>query len=267
MRLFFISLSSLALSLAAQPKNLPYINMFTNSVQRAEFVSVRTGVTTNYDWDYATTADPHASHDYPVGGTSTDTISDWLFSPPMKVTLGAVLAFKYYVYGISGSATPSDQFSIWYGKRNTNPHNGTYIMLADLTSKVTSAFEHWQDTGFTLPFAADTGYVVFRYRATTNWFTLGLDSVSVIDPNASIKTIDEMPGITLMPNPCSTFMQIEGKDVIENLSVQSIDGRMLRICPVNSNAFKLDISELPQGTYLLSVQTVSGIGYKRFVKY
>ena len=266
MRLFFTSLCSFAISVVAQPKSLPYLNMFTTNSQRSEFTMVRTGVTSSYNWSFSTAGDPYASHDYPVGGNSTDTVSDWLFSPPLKVTSGAVLAFKYYVYGITGSATPSDQFSIWCGKRNTNPGNGTYVMVADLTSMVTSAFNYWRDTSFTLPFATDTGYVVFRYRATNNWFTLGVDSVSVIDPHSSVKPIENMAGITLTPNPCSTFVSINGKEVIESISVQSMDGKLLGTYAVNANGFRLDIGELPTGIYMLSVRMGRTTVYRKFEK-
>lgn len=266
MRLIAISFFCFAISLAAQPKDLPYLNKFTTNANWNEFTSIRTGSTATYDWSYATTADPHVSHDYPVGGSSTDTVSDWLFSPPLKITSGAVLAFKYYVYGISGSATPSDQFSIWYGKRNMDPRNGTYVMLADLTPKVTSAFEHWQDTSFTLTSASDTGYVVFRYRATNNWFTLGLDSVSVIDPNSSVKTINDMIGLQAMPNPCSASMHITSRVNMESLSVMGIDGKLLATYLPGANEFRLDIDALPGGTYFLSVQTEAGRVYRKFEK-
>lgn len=266
MRFIVTSLCCLAVSLAAQPKNLPYTNMFTTSGQRAEFTSVRTGVTTHFDWSFNTTSDPHASHDYPVGGDASDTVSDWLFSPPLKITSGAVLAFKYYVYGITGSATPSDQFSIWYGKGNNNPYNGTYMMLADLTSRITSAFEHWQDTSFTLPSPSDTGYVVFRYRATNNWFTLGVDSISVIDPGSGIKAIN-MSSLHVMPNPCSTSMHISSQAAMESLSVIGIDGKLLAAYSLNADEFQLDIAMLPKGTYFLSVQTVAGKVYRKFEKY
>jgi hypothetical protein len=268
MRIFIlIAMMAFFLGMKAQIKNMPYRNGFENNAQRAEFRSVRTGDSSTSGWSYHSTPANYASHDYPVGGSSTDTVSDWLFSPPIRVTNGAVLSFRYYVYGITGNATPADEFSIWYGKRNTNPKNGTYMRLFDLTNKISSTINDWKDTsGILLPFTADTGYVVFRYRATNNWFTIGVDSVVVKIPGLSTSTVHHEANVKVFPNPFDDQLRIDSETEVRDVKVIAVDGKTVYQSD-QWNPDKFINTELWEaGVYMLEVKTVTGSFHHLVVK-
>ena len=267
MRILAFLILMTALQAAAQVKNLPYRNGFETSAQRSEFTSVRLGDTLAYNWSYHVSSLKYAYHDYPVGGNPDDTVSDWLFTPPIKVTNGAVLSFRYFVYGITGTASPSDEFSIWYGKRNTNPENGTYVRLLDLTHKISSTMSNWRDTaGIQLPFTTDTGYVSFRYRATTNWFTIGVDSVVVKIPGLAVNEIRGMDQVRIYPNPCVDVLNIQAASNIRYLSIIASDGRELVTKAIDNATYSVPLTSLNGGMYTLRLETVDGITYHRLIK-
>jgi hypothetical protein len=266
MRIIFTLFILLGSMLSAQVKTLPYKNQFTSNADRAAFKSVRTGDTMNYNWSYYyDTSVSYAYHDYPVGGDPADTLSDWLFSPPIRVTSGAVLSFKYVAYAIMGSATPSDEFSVWYGKNKMDPKNGTFVKVADLTNKASSEFGAWKDTsGILLPFTADSGYIAFRYKATTNWFTINVDSVVVKIPGLSVQAISFSEQVRLLPNPAREQLIISSPVTIESIEVISMDGRIIHASP--GQAGNIYIADWPDGTYIIKIVTQSGLIYKTFIK-
>jgi hypothetical protein len=262
-------LSYYCLTIHAQVKTLPYRNGFSGTAEKAAFTSVRKGATATSDWGFNTMSNHYASHDYPVGGSSTDTVSDWLFSPPVKVTAGAVLSFRYYVYGITGSATPSDEFSIWYGKRNMNPNNGTYVKLVDFTNRISGTMNNWKDTsGIVLPFTADTGYIVFRYRATTNWFTVGVDSFVVKIPGLAVNTpASDGLDISLAPNPCLDIMNISAASDITRVTVIGMDGKVVYEAKPDDMKFSLNTALWESGAYSVMIETREAILSRRFIRY
>lgn len=260
-KLLFISSFFLALSGFAQSKTLPYKNGFTTAGEKTEFTSLREGITTSYNWNISIIA----SHDYPVGSSSDDTTRDWLFSPPIKVSADAILSFRYYVYGITGSATPNDEFSVWYGRGSKNPRNGTFVKILDLTSKVQNTYK-WVDTAnVELPFASDTGYIVFKYQATNNWFVIGVDSIVVKKPGLSVdkKTLETQ--VELFPNPGNNLVSINSNENILDVSVTDLSGRLSAI-NTNLENKVVDVSTLPAGVYTFAIRTQSGVKYKRFFK-
>ncbi len=72
----------------------------------------------------------------------------------------------------------------------------------------------------------------------------------------------------LYPNPTKDEIQIRLylDEKIEGIKVLSLNGEQLQlISSINENQ-KVDVSTLPQGAYILQIQTTLGIIHKRFVK-
>jgi hypothetical protein len=257
--LFLLLLSSVSF-VGAQSKPLPYRNMMATTQEKAELSIVRTGVNHNYTWSFNSTG--FASHDYPVGGSSSDTVSDWLFTPPIKVTAGAKLAFKYWVYGITGTATPSDEFSVWYGKNSMNPNNGSYVKIADLTNMISSQFV-WKDTsGIVIPSTADSGFICFRYKATNNWFTLGLDSIVVAIPGLSIHQ-PETSKLSMYPNPAQNFVRIDCSTEIASIEIYNTNLQLVNSKSVGNNQVDVQLESMNPGYYIVKIITATGTLYRK----
>jgi len=69
--------------------------------------------------------------------------------------------------------------------------------------------------------------------------------------------------VNLYPNPVEEILNIETEEQVLSTSILSVDGRLIKS---TSKANSISVKELPQGIYLVKVQTEKGIAIKRFVK-
>ncbi len=65
--------------------------------------------------------------------------------------------------------------------------------------------------------------------------------------------------ITFHPNPANQILRIESDRIIQKILVQSLTGTTLFRMDNNSNNFEIDVSEIPNGLYLISTVSSSGI--------
>lgn len=251
-----------SIGIKAQSRQLPYKNFFSTTSERNEMTTVRTGANSTYSWSYNQTSG-FASHDYPVGGSETDTVSDWLFTPPIRIVEGTILSFRYTVFGITGTATPVDEFSVWYGKGSMDPFNGSFVKLADLTHKIENQY-NWHDTNsIQLPFATDTGLICFRYKATNNWFVINLDSIVVTQPGLSIPDF-QTPDAIVYPNPGTGTFNVISKTPMQNITVTNQLGKeILTIEPADPLNAQLDLSAAEAGYYIIKFITATGTYYRK----
>ena len=70
----------------------------------------------------------------------------------------------------------------------------------------------------------------------------------------------------IFPNPAADHVDITCPETIESIRLHSLAGTLLMAETVNADAHHLDISALPQGTYLLTIVTVDGAKTERFIK-
>ena len=192
-------LSSLILSplvLAAQTP-LPYTTGFDNAAQQAGWTQFRTGHLSNYSWTLTTAGSvsppEHLWHDYPVGGAETDTVRDWYVSPPFDLSAGASLTLKVNVYSIMGSTMPSDALRIYLLSGSNDPQTAALQVLADLTPLVTSSSDFTQPPSVVIPPTTGTSHVAFFYQATQNWFTPGIDDVSISAAPIGVQEPEQRP--------------------------------------------------------------------------
>lgn len=70
----------------------------------------------------------------------------------------------------------------------------------------------------------------------------------------------------IFPNPAADHVDITCPETIESIRLHSLAGTLLMAETVNADAHRLDISALPQGTYLLTIVTADGAKTERFIK-
>lgn len=71
-------------------------------------------------------------------------------------------------------------------------------------------------------------------------------------------------GILLFPNPVRTILNINSADMIQQVRIFDLTGRMVVSQPVNSNTASVNVSEFRQGVYVMQVMTANGISSKKF---
>jgi hypothetical protein len=87
--------------------------------------------------------------------------------------------------------------------------------------------------------------------------------------NASITTITGVEEIissdvNVFPNPTLDNLNITIEENIEQLSIYSINGRLVKT--INENVKSINVSDLSEGMYVLVINTKNGIIRKRFIK-
>lgn len=78
----------------------------------------------------------------------------------------------------------------------------------------------------------------------------------------------ELPTPTVLncyPNPTEGLLTVSVSEVMTQIEVFSVNGALLHSLRCSGNSAKLDLSHLPAGIYLLSVNTPSGVVHKRIV--
>jgi hypothetical protein len=72
--------------------------------------------------------------------------------------------------------------------------------------------------------------------------------------------------LTIYPNPTNSSMVIDSDSKIDSYQILSATGKILLKGQVGLKSFTLDISDLPQGIYLVTLKTHKGLLVKKIVK-
>ncbi len=236
-------------------QNLPYTTGFDSTSQTAGWQEYRKGVTSTFNWGISNVGGASAPaklyHDYPVGAATTDTTIDWYVSPALNVSgAGAKLSLKYNVYSITGSATPIDNFSVWYSTNGSNPATANYQMVADFTGRVSSSTA-WLDSADIILNGGGTGYLALRYQAVNNWFVISVDDITITSLPASSISNSSIDNITLYPNPAHAYLYLTNADGLRG-SLYDLNGRLLKDYKTISGG-QISINEFEAGTYILEL--------------
>jgi len=101
-------------------------------------------------------------------------------------------------------------------------------------------------TNFCLPAAA------FRFDATTR----------------SIDNVNTQPAINLYPNPANSYINVQVTNAKANglISIYSTTGALVKVVDIEDGEREVDISELPSGIYIISIETKKEALTRQFVK-
>lgn len=94
-----------------------------------------------------------------------------------------------------------------------------------------------------------TAKVVFACNDDNAEFT---DIPVTLDLVNDINGIDKI-GVMSYPNPTNDYLFIKSDDKISNLQMYSVDGKLLIDKKLDSNFIKVDVQELPEGSYITKI--------------
>jgi hypothetical protein len=91
--------------------------------------------------------------------------------------------------------------------------------------------------------------------------------------NGNLSFIDLHPDkpkleFSLLPNPAQNQFSISAETCLENsvLSIQDLNGRLVKTMQLCKNGFDVDISGLAAGMYFIKIEHYTGIGVQRLIK-
>jgi len=110
-------------------------------------------------------------------------------------------------------------------------------------------------------------------RANDLNFEFDNDGSGFIVDNIIIKDMDYLAvsdvaknEINVFPNPTSDFINIKSNEIIKSIKLYDIKGSLIKTENSSDKTLKLDISSLPKGNYLISIESESGIETKKIIK-
>jgi hypothetical protein len=126
--------------------------------------------------------------------------------------------------------------------------SGSYTL--EVTGGTTLAsggsFTSSQVTNFCLPATA------FNFAATTN----------------SFDNVITKPAINLYPNPANSYINVQVTNATAHgmISIYNTSGALVKLVEIEESEKEIDISELPSGLYLITVDTKKEAITKQFIK-
>jgi hypothetical protein len=182
----------------------------------------------------------------------------WLITPPLSIV----------EYGTTFS---------WMAKSHDPSYPDSYKVLLSTTNTDLTSFtdtigliqqENAEWTFRTvnlsqLEYGPGTIYIAF-VNISNDAFKLYLDDITCITADPVYVKEVEKSNIQLFPNPVQDKLNINTDEEIKNLSIYSLDGKLIR----KYNGFEsfIHVEFLNQGTYLIEIETSKGISRQRIIK-
>ena len=258
--IFLVALMILWFCYSFAQTALPYYTGFDNAAERNGWTESRYGSTQYSDWSIGAGNAPSApnvlAHDYPVGNPGTDTVEDWMYSPPFNFQNGGKLqSIKVNVFDITGQANASDELSIYLMKLVSSSSVMVVAKLANLTQFAANN-NVWHDTGnFTIPATTGTCYIAIKYKAVNDWFVPSIDNINITgNPSTGIATANTGTPLTIYPNPAGNELHvILPANTNNGAAVRLFDaaGRQVLESRLGTGTTTIDISSLASGLYFV----------------
>jgi hypothetical protein len=100
--------------------------------------------------------------------------------------------------------------------------------------------------------------------------TFYFDNFTLTGPaenTTAISDLNSNSSVHVYPNPAKDYVVVQSTDGINEIAVYSISGAVQKKVLVNSQNYKLDISPLPNGIYIVAIRNSKGVVNKKISKF
>lgn len=251
--MFYFVMTAYVFTQAQAPLSLPYFTGFDSPAQKAGWKEYRKGFLSSFKW----TNSSMLSHDYNVGGNTTDTVDDWYVSPAFNFKNKGKITFKGRCGGFSN---PNGQnLRMYFSSTKADPATGNYQLIANL-SYLPKGMD-FKDTLVDIPFTADSGFIAFRYITIgAEWWVPNIDSITVSPGNmANVNKQANLKKIELFPNPVKNtlFFKLNGEQPSYRFKLYNLCGKETLNKVIDAQTPSLGI-EQTAGTYFYVVEDLGG---------
>ncbi|MEI6820460.1 MAG: choice-of-anchor J domain-containing protein [Bacteroidota bacterium] len=198
---------------------------------------------------------------------------DFVAATTSYFAYGAFTADRWMITPSIAIPTGSSASLGWKSKNyNLNERDNLQVMLSttgvNKTDFTTTLFNGADDTSWTnhvYPLAAYAGqniYLAFVDQST-NKFILILDDIQVGESVGINETTNDKVFVNVYPNPASNYINIKTNNNIKKLKLFNALGQVVLTNENKSKSISLNISQLKQGFYTLSIETERGISVQK----
>jgi subtilisin family serine protease len=99
-------------------------------------------------------------------------------------------------------------------------------------------------------------------------FCIPLTAFNFAPTTTSFGNIETTPSINLYPNPANSYINVEIANALPNgvISIYNSTGALVKVVDIEDSEREVNISELPSGLYIISVETKKEALTKQFIK-
>ncbi len=264
--IFLLTLSACS-NLFAQIDQFPYIENF----DEVEFYSGRQQLPTGWTFEnenndlafweiitdestveYARTP-PNAAH---MSYNPVENADDWLFTPQIEMIAGNEYDLSFWFKKVDTGFGTSEKLNVFAGETTQQIKNKTTPIFKNNTI---SNEQFDQGTASFTPTKSGTYHFGFHCYSEAFQFLLVIDDVKIEEKiHAGVRNIYEENELKLFPNPASnqvylTLADVESFPRNPMLQIYNVSGRLMGQQQIQSNADPIDVSELPNGWYIVQL--------------
>lgn len=251
--MFYFVMTAFVFTQAQAPLSLPYFTGFDSPSQKAGWKEYRKGFLSSYKW----TNSSMLSHDYNVGGNTTDTVDDWYVSPAFNFKNKGKITFKGRSGGFSNPN--GENLRLYFSSTKADPATGNYQLIANLSYLPKGMA--FKDTLVDIPFTADSGFIAFRYITIGSaWWVPNIDSITVFSSGtASVDNFGKGKQIELFPNPVNNalFFKLNSEISACRFKLYDLCGKETLNRRIEAGTHSIAIKQTA-GAYFYVIEDLSG---------
>ena len=234
-------------------KGAMVLNMLRLKLGDADFFQAIQNYLNDYRFQYALTADLRQEFESQSGQSLTGFFDDWIYGegyPTYNITVTRIGSGIYDVLVNQTTSHASvDFFEMPLPFKFTDNGTNTYETMLDNTSNG----QH---------FTVNTGFEI-----TDVAFDPHNDIIKGPTVLNTILAVDVLDGteIKMFPNPALNFLKINDNGInIQKVRILSTNGQ--EFLSVQDNFSHIDVNKLPEGIYIVKIETGKGIYVKKMLK-
>ncbi|MCB0819605.1 MAG: T9SS type A sorting domain-containing protein [Bacteroidetes bacterium] len=201
------------------------------------------------DWCIGLSARPSGGHDAIALELTSSLVPDQFYE------------LKFWTFGNTSFHPLLDSLKIGLSSQNSAFGNRIYTTLAEQSA--------WQE--HTILFQSDSAYsfITVEMKEDFNSGWVQIDNFSISNSTGGFADLNSYNHLQIFPNPASEVVnfKVESNTKIAQFSIFTTSGKIaFEGLITNSDGFKIDIGNLPNGVYVVKVSTDSNQFISRFIK-
>lgn len=189
----------------------------------------------------------------------------WLFSRPINVEAGQTIDITFFTSYLGGGVDANLDLTV-----GTTDEDQTVIESFSLAPVTGTTIEYSENTASWT--ATEAGVYVFGFHQNTpgvgtdNGASLLLDSIDFAEGTASTEDF-ATAAFSVFPNPSNSIVNVANAGNIDAINVVDINGRTVKSAKFNgATEAQVNISDLANGVYLMTIASDKGTATKKIVK-
>jgi hypothetical protein len=196
---------------------------------------------------------------------STAAANNWIFTRGLNLTAGSLVTITYYISNYQATSTATGSYQLTVG--NAQSIAAQTQVIATETGLNSAAF-----TLKTFSFTPSTSGVYYLGLQNTTplnaagTHALIVDNFSVSQVLSNDKFVES--SFSIYPNPVKNILNIQSELLNEKFNVQitDINGRTIKVLNSYDSNLSVDMSDLQNGIYFVSINTNKGKFVKKIIK-